>query len=68
MIPAEARSQVKITTTLLPRTSTASPLLDIKFKDGKEMNLNLKDFKITEIIDQVDRHSRMLARTEDLSG
>jgi len=32
------------------------------------MKLNLKDMKINEIVDQVDRHSRMLARQEDLAG
>jgi len=37
-------------------------------EDGKEMNINLNDLKINEIVDQVDRHSRMLARAEDLSG
>jgi len=42
--------------------------LDLKFKDGKEMNINLNDLKINEIVDQVDRHSRMLARAEDLAG
>jgi large subunit ribosomal protein L53 len=31
MIPAEARSSIKITTTILPRTNNATPVLDLKF-------------------------------------
>lgn len=37
-------------------------------EDGKEMSINLKDMKINEIVDQVERHSRQLARAEDLAG
>lgn len=37
-------------------------------EDGKEMNLNLSNMRITEVMEQVDRHSRMLARKEELNG
>jgi large subunit ribosomal protein L53 len=37
-------------------------------EDGKEMNLELDNMRITEVIEQVDRHSRQLARKEALSG
>jgi large subunit ribosomal protein L53 len=42
---------------------------DIRFtEDGKELDVDLKGTSINELVDQVDRHSRMLARKEDLSG
>lgn len=37
-------------------------------EDGKEMNLDLEKMKIREIETEVDRHSRMLRRAEDLAG
>lgn len=37
-------------------------------EDGKEMKLDLQKMKIQEIEVEVDRHSRMLRRAEDLSG
>ena len=37
-------------------------------EDGKEMKLNLSNMRITEVMEQVDRHSRMLARKEELTG
>lgn len=37
-------------------------------EDGKEMNLDLEKMKIKEIEIEVDRHSRMLRRAEDLAG
>lgn len=32
------------------------------------MNLEIHKMRITEIMEQVDRHSRTLARKEELSG
>lgn len=37
-------------------------------EDGKEMNLEIEKMRITEVMEQVDRHSRILARKEELSG
>jgi hypothetical protein len=37
-------------------------------EDGKEMNLDLSNMRITEAMEQVDRHSRQLARKEELTG
>lgn len=46
------------------------PLLELTawVEDGKELNLNLDNMRITEVMEQVDRHSRQLARKEELSG
>jgi large subunit ribosomal protein L53 len=37
-------------------------------EDGKEMNLDLDTLKIKDIMTEVDRHSRMLGRKEELAG
>ena len=37
-------------------------------EDGKEMNLDPEKIKIKEVIVEVDRHSRMLARQEELTS
>lgn len=37
-------------------------------EDGREMNLDTEKLKIKEIMDEVDRHSRVLNRQEELSG
>ena len=37
-------------------------------EDGKEMNLDMSNMRITEVMEQVDRQSRMLARKEELTG
>jgi len=66
MIPSEARNDIKISTRVVHRLSPSA--LDIKFKDGKEINVNLKETGVNELVNQVDRHSRMLARLADLSN
>lgn len=43
-------------------------LLTNATEDGKEMNLDLSNMRITEVMEEVDRHSRTLARKEELSG
>lgn len=37
-------------------------------EDGKEMKLQLDKMRITEVMEEVDRHSRSLARKEELTG
>jgi len=41
---------------------------DVFAEDGKEMAIDLETMKIKDVMEQVDRHSRMLARKEDLNG
>lgn len=43
-------------------------LTHLSAEDGKEMKLNLSNMRIPEVMEQVDRHSRMLARKEELTG
>ncbi|KAH8675336.1 39S ribosomal protein L53/MRP-L53 [Xylariales sp. PMI_506] len=68
-LPANARANgaMKVNTSLLPRTSTEPPSLLVKFKDGKEMNLNGEKLGIKGIIEEVDRHSRALQKQAALS-
>ncbi|KAF2253488.1 hypothetical protein BU26DRAFT_420131 [Trematosphaeria pertusa] len=69
LIPPNARADgMKVETQMLPRTSKEPSTLGVKFKDGKEMNLDLDKMRITEVMEEVDRHSRLLARKEELTG
>jgi large subunit ribosomal protein L53 len=37
-------------------------------EDGEEMKMDLEKMKIGDVLERVERHSRMLARKEDLAG
>ncbi|KAL2023190.1 hypothetical protein VTK56DRAFT_3313 [Thermocarpiscus australiensis] len=67
-LPPGARAAgMNITTQLLPRHSTEPSTLRIKFKDGKEMNLDCEAMGIKSIVEEVDRHSRALQKAADLA-
>ncbi|KAK1774974.1 39S ribosomal protein L53/MRP-L53-domain-containing protein [Copromyces sp. CBS 386.78] len=67
-LPPNARTNgMNITTQLLPRNSTETPLLYVKFKDGKEMNIDVENMGIKSIVEEVDRHSRILQKQSDLN-
>ncbi|KAJ4297209.1 39S ribosomal protein L44, mitochondrial [Collariella sp. IMI 366227] len=67
-LPPTARSSgMAISTQLLPRNSTAPSTLYVKFKDGKEMNLDCEAMGIKSIVEEVDRHSRLLQKEADLA-
>ncbi|KAI0009102.1 putative ribosomal protein YmL44, mitochondrial [Xylariaceae sp. FL0662B] len=67
-LPPKARqSGMLINTHLLPRTDTGPSILTIKFKDGKEMNLDGEKLGIKGIVEEIDRHSRALQKQADLS-
>ncbi|KAI5205493.1 hypothetical protein E4T42_00375 [Aureobasidium subglaciale] len=73
LLPPNARTTMKIDVKQLPRADANKPgVLALKFstalQDGKEMNLDLETLKIKEIMTEVDRHSRMLGRKEELAG
>ncbi|CZT19281.1 probable mitochondrial ribosomal protein L44 [Ramularia collo-cygni] len=68
-LPPNARSTMAISIKMLPQTQAQDPAtLALKFKDGKEMQLDLEKMKIKDIQTEVDRHSRVLRRAEDLAG
>ncbi|MCJ1338792.1 39S ribosomal protein L44, mitochondrial [Bachmanniomyces sp. S44760] len=67
-LPPNARTTMKITTKLLPRESMEGSVLKLKFKDGKEMELDTEKLGIKDVMEEVDRHSRGLNRLADLTG
>ncbi|KUJ23999.1 mitochondrial ribosomal protein L44 [Mollisia scopiformis] len=68
-LPPNARAGgMKISTRLLPRTSKEISFVELKFKDGKEMKLDAEKLGIKGVTEEVDRHSRILARQEELNG
>ncbi|KAI9680003.1 MAG: 39S ribosomal protein L44, mitochondrial [Caeruleum heppii] len=60
--------KMKVTTKLLPKDNRARSVLKIKFSDGKELDLNAEKLGIKGVMDEVDRHSRLLGRQEALTG
>ncbi|KAK3695156.1 39S ribosomal protein L53/MRP-L53-domain-containing protein [Podospora appendiculata] len=67
-LPPTARSSgMTITTKLLARTSTEPSSLTVKFKDGKELNFDSDAMGIKSLIEEVDRHSRILQKQFDLN-
>ncbi|KAK5172124.1 39S ribosomal protein L44, mitochondrial [Saxophila tyrrhenica] len=69
LLPPNARSTMAIDVQMLGQNAAATPAsLALKFKDGKEMSLDLEKMKIKEIQVEVDRHSRVLRRKEELAG
>ncbi|MCJ1455098.1 39S ribosomal protein L44, mitochondrial [Mycoblastus sanguinarius] len=67
-LPANARTTMKVNTTVLTRDSQEPSFLKLKFKDGKEMHLDTEKLNINDVADEVDRHSRTLNRKADLEG
>lgn len=80
MLSPSAHKSVKITTTQLPRSSTQPALLEMGFKDGKSMKFSWTEeatqpsdkkaeaIKLQDIVEQVNRHARILARQEELNS
>lgn len=42
--------------------------MDLLVGDGKEMQLDTEKLKINDVVEEVDRHSRVLNRQADLAG
>ncbi|KAE8447637.1 hypothetical protein EG329_010608 [Mollisiaceae sp. DMI_Dod_QoI] len=66
--PNSRQNGMKISTRLLPRASKEPSFVELKFKDGKEMKLDTEKLGIKGVTEEVDRHSRILARQEELNG
>ncbi|KAI6250332.1 54S ribosomal protein L44, mitochondrial [Erysiphe necator] len=67
-LPPSARRSMKIETKILPRESVEPSHLYLKFKDGLELNLKPDTLGLQGIFEEVDRHSRILLRKEELGG
>ncbi|KAG4428368.1 hypothetical protein IFR05_016150 [Cadophora sp. M221] len=67
-LPPNARQTMKVDTKLLPRASRDRSVVAVKFKDGKEMKLDAEKLGIKGVVEEVDRHSRILSRQEELNG
>ena len=77
LLPPGARSTVKVNMKQLLRASTEPSTLELGFKDGKVMKYSFRDqtagdksepVKLKDVIEQVERHTRSLARKEELAG
>lgn len=83
-LPPNARQTMKVDTKLLPRASREPSFIQLKFskldlrsrrsfltaiaEDGKQMKLDAEKLGIKGVVEEVDRHSRILSRQEELNG
>ncbi|KAI5787204.1 mitochondrial ribosomal protein L44 [Geopyxis carbonaria] len=67
LLPPDARNTIKITTTVLPPTARES-WVEVEFKDGMKMKLDTAKMGVKDCVEQLDRHSRMLGRKDELTG
>ncbi|BFZ60999.1 39S ribosomal protein L44, mitochondrial [Saitoella coloradoensis] len=55
---------IKLTTKVLPSTSTDKPTLAVTYSDGKKVEFETHDKPIGDLIVLVDRHSRAIKAAE----
>ncbi|KAF3768959.1 putative ribosomal protein YmL44, mitochondrial [Cryphonectria parasitica EP155] len=68
VLPPSARSQgMTINTKLLPKTAAEKTSLQVKFKDGKLLDLDCESMGIKGLIEECDRHSRLLQKQAALA-
>ncbi|KAG8526918.1 uncharacterized protein KY384_008347 [Bacidia gigantensis] len=67
-LPADARQNMKINAKVLSRDSLEKSELKVKFKDGKDIDLDPETLVNKDIITQIDRHSRILNRQAELTA
>lgn len=90
LLPVNAHKSIKITQSVLPRTSKTPATLELGFKDGKAMKFSWterakrkmdagaaatgevrkeeKQTQLADIVEEVERHARILGRKEELQG
>ncbi|RPB02621.1 hypothetical protein L873DRAFT_1834090 [Choiromyces venosus 120613-1] len=68
LLGPDARTTMKIKTTVLSRDSEIGGRVEVGFKDGKEIQMDTSKMTIADIVEEVDRHSRVLKRVDDLAG
>ncbi|OAA32560.1 ribosomal protein L44 [Moelleriella libera RCEF 2490] len=67
-LPPNARANgTVINTSVLPRNSTETSSVKVKFKDGKELQFDCGKTNIKGLVEEVDRHSRQLQKAADLA-
>jgi len=68
LLPPDSRQTIKINTKLLARTSDQPPKIAVTFKDGKLVELDAGKLSIKDLVEELDRHSRILRKKEELGG
>ncbi|MBE7182132.1 MAG: hypothetical protein INR71_13175 [Terriglobus roseus] len=68
MLPPTARADMAVDVKLLPRASPDPPSLVLGFRDGRKLDVDLARLRFKEVAEEVDRHSRLLKRAEELGG
>lgn len=90
LLPVKAHKDIKITQTVLPRSSTQPAILELGFKDGAKRKYSWTEqaiqsraeaevaaakkspedtpTQLSDIVEEVNRHARILGRKEELQG
>ncbi|KAK9472650.1 mitochondrial 54S ribosomal protein mL53 [Dipodascopsis tothii] len=67
-IPPTVRQQIKVQSTVLPQDSTAPSLISVQFKDGKNIEVDPTTVSIVDVVEELDRHSRVLRLNEQINA
>ncbi|KAL7276043.1 39S ribosomal protein L44, mitochondrial [Rhizina undulata] len=68
LLPPDARQSMRINTKILGQDSKEAGWVEVVFKDGKEIKLDVSKMSIKDLVEEMDRHSRMLKRQDELAG
>ena len=81
LLPVNAHKSIKISQVVLPRSTKSPATLELGFKDGRKMEFSWaekvknpiegkfeKQTQLTDIVEEVERHARILGRKEELQG
>ena len=72
LLPRTSQERTKLALKFSMRSSLQAEVVeasaDCVAEDGKQMDLDLDKLRIKEVTEEVNRHSRMLGRQEELTG
>ncbi|KAK9447121.1 mitochondrial 54S ribosomal protein mL53 [Limtongia smithiae] len=68
LIPQSARNSIKLTTEVLTPNSAKGPIISVTFRDGRQVDVDPTKTSITDLVDELDRHSRHLLLEEQMRG
>ncbi|KAK9455179.1 hypothetical protein V1511DRAFT_459224 [Dipodascopsis uninucleata] len=67
-IPPKVRPTIKLQTEFLNNGSEKKPLIQVKFKDGKVIEVDPTTMSIVDVVQELDRHSRALLLKDQIES
>ncbi|TGZ76346.1 hypothetical protein EX30DRAFT_336717 [Ascodesmis nigricans] len=69
LLPPDARAQgMKIQTEVLPRNDRSGGFVEVVFTDGDKYAVQTKNVGIKDVVEEVERRTRLMARKEELAS